>query len=179
MKRILILLLLSTPGHAVVAETAPPASPGQVKAAAEARFQGVLFDALRHLSALLPKRQHGSDDPNQEISLGIRMEVMPGEERRLADDEKIVVVPTDELKYAAAQQLLEDGRLEEAENAFTAFIQTHPSSALLPNARFAQALAIAARGNIQRGKTLMEAFARDYPQHPLAGDAHRVAAALQ
>lgn len=81
--------------------------------------------------------------------------------------------------YGAAQQLLEDGKLKEAEAAFGNFIQAHGNSDLLPNARFGQALALAALGDGKKAKAAMESFLRDYPQHPLAADARKVAAELQ
>ncbi|WP_127477699.1 tetratricopeptide repeat protein [Sulfurivermis fontis] len=180
MKRMAVIVLLSLLASDVLAETAPQAAVAGPSKSAGPRFQGVLFDALRHLSALLPKQHRSSGDPTQIMALGIRERRSPSSEPGLGEDMAEDLARQRVMRnYTSAQRLLEEGQLEAAEAAFATFVQNHADSDLLPNARFGQALAMAARGDAQRGKAAMEAFAHDYPQHPLAGDARRVAAALQ
>lgn len=176
---LLILLAAGTAAAEPAAKAAPAAAN---KAAADSRYKGAVFEALRNLSAMLPKQNNRNADPRQSATMGIRGSettaslINPYWKDDKADDPAFQAEVHD---YSAAQQLLEDGHLKEAETAFSTFIQTHPSSDLLPNARFGLGLACAAQGDKKRGSEAMTAFARDYPQHPLAVDAQKVAAELK
>lgn len=183
MKRLITIVLLSAlSAGAIAAESAKPAAAADNKAQADGRFKGAVFDALRNLSAMLPKQNNRNADPRQSATMGIRGSettaslINPYWKDDKADDPAFQAEVHD---YSAAQQLLEDGQLKEAEAAFTRFIQAHPASDLLPNARFGRGLAFAAQGDKKRGSEAMAAFAKDYPQHPLAADAQKVAAELK
>lgn len=184
MKKLIAIVLLSALSAAAVAaeSAAKPAPAADNKAQADGRFKGAVFDALRNLSAMLPKQNNRNADPRQSATMGIRGSettaslINPYWKDDKADDPAFQAEVHD---YSAAQQLLEDGQLKEAETAFNAFIQAHPASDLLPNARFGRGLALAAQGDKKRGSEAMAAFAKDYPQHPLAADAQKVAAELK
>ncbi len=182
MKQIIAIVLLSVLSGGIAAAESQPAPAPATKAEPESRFKGAVFDALRNLSAMLPKQNGRSADPRQSATMGIR-----GTETTTSlltpywkDDKSADPVFQAEVQsYSEAQKLLEDGKLKEAEAAFSSFIQAHPSSALLPNARFGLALAYAAQGDSKKGKDAMASFSKDYPQHPLAADAQKVAAELK
>ncbi len=184
MKQIIaiVLLTLLTAGAFAAESAVIPASAAAGKAQPESRFKGAVFDALRNLSAMLPKQNNRNADPRQSATMGIRGSettaslINPYWKDDKADDPAFQAEVHD---YSAAQQLLEEGQLKEAETAFNAFIQAHPASDLLPNARFGLGLALAAQGDKKKGGEAMTAFARDYPQHPLAADAQKVAAELK
>lgn len=183
MKKLIAFVLLSALTTAAGAETAAkPAAANDTRAQPESRFKGAVFDALRNLSAMLPKQNGRSADPRQSATMGIR-----GRETTTTliapywkdDRSEDPAFQAEVQSYSSAQQLLEEGKLKEAEAAFGSFIQTHGNSDLLPNARFGQALALAAQGDGKKGKAAMESFIKDYPQHPLAADAQKVASELK
>lgn len=183
MKKLIAIALLSAlAAGTAAADTAPQSAPAAAKAQPENRFSGALFDALRSLSGMLPKQNGRSADPRQSATMGIRGSetttslINPYWKDDKGDD---AAFQAEVQGYGAAQQLLEEGKLQEAEAAFGEFIQAHPASDLLPNARFGQALALAAQSDKKKGSEAMAAFMKDYPQHPLAADAQKVVAELK
>jgi TolA-binding protein len=184
MKQLIAIVLLSVIATgAAAAEPAVTAAPtAATKAQPENRFSGALFDALRNLSGMLPKQGSRSADPRQSATMGIRGSetttslINPYWKDDKGDD---AAFQAEVQGYGAAQQLLEEGKLQEAATAFGDFIQAHPASDLLPNARFGQALALAAQGDKKKGSEAMAAFMKDYPQHPLVADARKVLAELK
>jgi len=180
---IAIALLTLLAAGATAAEPAAKAAPAsENKAAADGRYKGAVFEALRNLSAMLPKQNNRNADPRQSATMGIRgSETTASLINPYWKDDKLddPAFQAEVQSYGDAQQLLEDGKPGEAAAAFHAFIQAHPTSDLLPNARFGQALALAAQGDKKRGSEALAAFAKDYPQHPLAADAQKVAAELK
>lgn len=78
-----------------------------------------------------------------------------------------------------AQSLAEAGKFSEAAAAFEALVQSNPSGALAPNARFGAALARAAMGERARAAAGFQEFLKRDPQHPLARDAEQALAALR
>ncbi|WP_127477698.1 tetratricopeptide repeat protein [Sulfurivermis fontis] len=183
MNKIIAIMLLAVLTTAIAsAETPARPAAGETKTQPESRFKGAVFDALRNLSAMLPKQNGRNADPRQSATMGIR-----GAETTTTlitpywkdDRSEDPAFQAEVQSYGAAQQLLEEGKLKEAEAAFGSFIQAHGNSDLLPNARFGQALALAALGDGKKSKAAMEAFLKDYPQHPLAADAQKVAAELK
>ena len=184
MKQLITIVLLTLmAAGGVTAEPAAKAAPAaEAKAQPESRFKGAVFDALRNLSAMLPKQNNRNADPRQSATMGIRGSettaslITPYWKDDKGDDPAF---QAEVQNYSDAQQLLEDGKLKEAETAFSGFIQAHPASDLLPNARFGLGLALAAQGDKTKGGEAMASFAKDYPQHPLAADAQKVAAELK
>lgn len=78
-----------------------------------------------------------------------------------------------------AQALADAGKFSEAAQAFEAFLQANPRSALAPNALFGAALARAAMGDRARATAAFEEFIKREPGHALAGDAKQALAALR
>ena len=185
MKKLLFVLLASTLPLAVHAaepakESEQAAKPQQQS---EGRFKGALFDALRSLSGMLP-RQDGHKDANGQATatMGIR-----GAENTASlmkpywkdDKNSDPAFKAQVEEYGKAQLLLEQGKLPEAEAAMNTFIQQHPQSELLPNARFGLALAYAGQGQRDKGRIAMNNFLKEDPKHPLAADAQKVLAELK
>ena len=85
-----------------------------------------------------------------------------------------------ELKaYSSAQQLLDDGVLDQSVTAFNDFLQQHASSTLAPNALFARSLGYAALGKSADARFGLQTFIDKNPQHPLAADAVELIAQLK
>jgi len=76
--------------------------------------------------------------------------------------------------YNKAQGLADAGDLKGASAAFDGFLKTYPASTLKPNAVFALGLAYAGLGDKAKGLSFLKTFVKDYPTHPLAGDAGRL-----
>jgi TolA-binding protein len=83
------------------------------------------------------------------------------------------------LALERAQAAADAGKFSEAAQAFEAFLQANPRSALAPNALFGAALARAAMGDGARATAAFEEFIKREPGHPLAGDAKQALAALR
>ena len=66
------------------------------------------------------------------------------------------------------------GDLKQAAAALDGFIKTYPASTLKPNAVFAAGLVYAGMGDKIKGIAFFQAFAKDYPDHPLAADASQL-----
>lgn len=72
--------------------------------------------------------------------------------------------------FQRAQNMLDQGQLEQGLTEIQQFVRDYPGSALMPNALFSVALSQAATGDTAARNTL-ELFIRDYPNHPLVTDA--------
>jgi len=81
--------------------------------------------------------------------------------------------------FEQAQAHAEAGKFADAARAFEAFVQQHPASPLVPNARFGAALARAALGERSQAIAGFQDFLKHSPQHPLARDAEQALAALR
>lgn len=182
-KTLLVLLACTLPLAAHAADAAKPAEPAAQAQPSEGHFKGALFDALRSLSGMLPKQDNHKDaNGNGSATMGIRgaestASLMTPYWKDDKNTDPAFKAQVDE--YAKAQQLLEQGKLKEAEGAMSGFIRQHPDSELLPNARFGLALAYAGQGQRDKGRVAMDKFLKDYPQHPLAADAQKVMAELK
>lgn len=82
-------------------------------------------------------------------------------------------------KYTKAHQLAEDGDLQSAVKALSAFIENHGDSDLKPNAQFALGLSYGGLGQNKSSVDALQAFVNDNPKHPLVGDAKQVIAELK
>ena len=81
--------------------------------------------------------------------------------------------------YSKAQALADAGDLKQAAAALDGFIKTYPVSTLKPNAVFAAGLVYVGMGDKAKGTVFLQAFIRDYPDHPLAVDAGRLMGEMQ
>ena len=82
-------------------------------------------------------------------------------------------------EYTKAYQLAENGDLESAVKALSAFIENHGDSDLKPNAQFALGISYGGLGQNKPGVDTLQAFVSDNPKHPLVADAKQVIAELK
>lgn len=73
--------------------------------------------------------------------------------------------------YSRARELLNNGRLAEAEEAFAQFLQAYPSAETAPDARYWYAYTLLARNNYQSAATNFVEYLRRYPTGVRAPDA--------
>lgn len=78
----------------------------------------------------------------------------------------------------AAQNLVDEGNIQEAGVALQSFVKRFPEGELLPNALFTQGLVFSAAGDKSNCIKTLKRFIKDYPQHPLKADAEVVVAEL-
>ena len=76
--------------------------------------------------------------------------------------------------YGKAQGLADAGDLKQAAMALDGFIKTYPTSTLKPNAVFAAGLVYAGMGDKIKSSAMLQAFVKDYPDHPLVADAGKL-----
>ena len=141
----------------------------------------LIIDALRGLSALLPKPEAPPSENTKVSTIGIR-----GSETTTTlvtpywkDDRSNDPAFAAELSaFTAAQDLLQEQRWDEAQQALVGFMTEHPQSDLIPHAKYALALAAAGASRDAEAVEQLQQFARDYPAHPLRADAEKLAAAL-
>jgi TolA-binding protein len=81
--------------------------------------------------------------------------------------------------YTKAQQLAENGDLQSAVKALSAFIEDHGDSDLKPNAQFALGISYGGLGQKKPSVDALQAFVNDNPKHPLVADAKQVIAELK
>lgn len=174
MKQTLLILTLSL----VLAAPVPAAD---TDSAGQGGASSLLVNALRGLSALLPKPQAPAASNAPVATLGIR-----GSESTTTllspywkDDRAEDTAFKQELeRYTAAQDLLQAQRWEEARAALSQFLADHPNSDLVANARFGEAVANVGGNHLPEAADQLQRFVADYPDHPLRGNAEGLAAAL-
>lgn len=177
MKRILFALALGV-GCSASLSAEEPAQPAEPEKNGES---SLIIDALRGLSALLPRPEAPPAENSQPSTIGIRGNestttlITPYWKGDRGEDPAF----TAELSsYTAAQRLLQEQRWDEAQQAMTRFLTEFPKSDLTPNARFGQALATAGARHTGEAADQLRTFVRDYPEHPLRAEAEKLAAAL-
>ncbi len=173
-KSLAVILLVAAP-MAFAAD--PPPNQGE-----ETRgFSSVLIDALRGLSGILPQPNAAEDAKARQVAtMGIRGAESTGtliEPYWKGDD------ATDGFAAQAAEltevlRLLQAKQFAEAHASARQFLTSHPQSDLLPAARFSLGLALAGEQRLSEARSELQGVANDYPKHPLAEKALRVAAAL-
>lgn len=80
--------------------------------------------------------------------------------------------------YTRAQTAADEGKYQEAAQAFTQFVSDYPKSELKPQAEFAAALAQMSNGNSAIATQDLDRFAKSYPAHPLMPEVQRARGAL-
>lgn len=76
--------------------------------------------------------------------------------------------------YNAAQGLIDKGEMKAAAAGFGKFIDEYPGSELVPNAVFAEAMALAGMGEKDASIKQFSRFIKENPRHPLRTDAEMV-----
>jgi TolA-binding protein len=73
--------------------------------------------------------------------------------------------------YNEAQNLIDKGEMKAAAASLDKFIDEYPGSELMPNAMFAEAMALAGMGEKDGSIKQFNKFIKENPKHPLRGDA--------
>ena len=82
-------------------------------------------------------------------------------------------------EFTKAQQLAEVGDLPAAITALSSFIENHGDSDYKANAQFALGISYGGLGKNAESINAFQAFVKDNPKHPLAGDAKQVMSELR
>lgn len=185
MKKILFVLMaimisISMSEAAVAADTDNQGAT-VIKSEQQSVFKGLLYNVWSRLRALSPKSA-SHNRPRTAVTAGIRGAetttslIQPYWKDDKTEDPGYI---TELTKYTEAQQLVENGDLQEAARAFTAFIDEHENSDLRPNAQFALGISYGGLGQTRGAVDALQAFVNDNPKHPLVSDARAVIAQLQ
>ena len=182
MKKLVMILslVLVMPALTVAAEQESDNKQFVVKSEQKSAFKGLLYSVWGKLRALNPtktrKRQRSV------VTAGVRgAETTESPINPYWKDDK--TNDKDYIKelesYTTAQQLAEDGDLNGAVKALSAFLEDHENSDLKPNAQFALGVSYGGLGQNQPSIDAFEAFVSDNPKHPLVADAKHVIAELK
>lgn len=76
--------------------------------------------------------------------------------------------------YNTAQGLMDKGDMKAAAASLDKFMNEYPGSELLPNALFAEAMALAGMGDKEASIRQFNKFIKENPRHPLRADAEAV-----
>ena len=137
-------------------------------------FKGALYQVWGRLRTLSP--QAGNENANNRaiVTAGIRgaestdTALKPyWKDDRSNDAEYLQQLQA----YNAAQELIEKGQMKEAAASLSKFIDAYPGSELMPNAMFAEAMALAGMGQKSDSIKQFNRFIKENPQHPLRADA--------
>jgi TolA-binding protein len=145
-------------------------------------FKGSMYSIWSKLRALSPKANVEETARGQVVvTAGIRgaestdTALKPYWKEDRTDDPAYI----QQLKsYNAAQELVDGGKLKEAITNLDNFMRQYPDSDLLPNAVFAQAMAMAGTGERENSVKQFKKFVKENPKHPLRADAEAAIAEL-
>jgi len=143
-------------------------------------FKGLFLSVWSKLKSLNPhSRQSGKS--TVVYTAGIRGAestdtlIQPYWKGDLSQDKKFQA----ELKqFTSAQQLMDNGELNDAVKAFDGFINQHASSDLLPNALFSKGICLAGLGKNEQASATINQFVEANPGHPLVEDAKQLLNAI-
>jgi len=183
MKKLICVLtmVLVVPALSFAAEQASSDDLVVIKTEQTSVFKGLLYKVWGRLRALNPQ----VNDRNRNrttVTAGIRGAettdslINPYWMDDKTDDPSYLKELTE---YTKAQQLADDGDLQSAVKALTAFIETYGDSDLKPNAQFALGISYGGLGQNKPGVDALQAFINDNPKHPLVDDAKQVIAKLK
>ena len=176
---VLSLAILS-PGQLIAAENPDQAT---VIQASEKKsvFKGLLYKVWGKFKAMSPKKEN-QKVRNITVTAGIRGSetttsiLKPYWKDDKTSDKQFIQQLED---FAQAQTLIEDGNLQQANQAFNGFIQSWPDSDLRPNAQFGLGLTYGGMGQNAQSVQAFEAFISAHPQHPLVADAREIIAEMK
>jgi TolA-binding protein len=137
-------------------------------------FKGALYQVWGRLRTLSPKTT-GEDANNRVVvTAGIRgaestdTALKPyWKDDRSNDAEYLQQLQA----YNTAQELIDKGQMKEAAASLGKFIDAYPGSELMPNAMFAEAMALAGMGQKSDSIKQFNKFIKENPKHPLRADA--------
>lgn len=176
----ILTLALIMPALPLAAEQAGVNDQIVVNTEQKSVFKGLLYRVWGKLRALNPKMNDRNRD-RVVVTAGVRGAettdslINPYWMNDKTDDPDYI---KELIEYTKAQQLAEDGNLEAAVKALSAFVEGHSDSDLKPNAQFALGISYGGLGQKKPGIDALQAFVSDNPKHPLVADAKQVIAEL-
>lgn len=175
-----LLLVLVAPAMSVAVEQADTGDQIIVKSEQKSVFKGLLYRVWGKLRALNPKM--ASKNRNRVVvTAGVRGAetteslISPYWMNDKTEDPDYIKELTE---YTKAQQLAEDGNLQDAIKALSSFVEEYGDSDLKPNAQFALGISYGGLGQKKPSIDALQAFVSDNPKHPLVADAKQVIAEL-
>lgn len=178
---ILTLLALIVPALPVAAERASADEQLIIKTEHKSIFRGLLYRVWGKLRALSPKMNNRNRN-RVVVTAGIRGAettdslINPYWMDDKTDDPDYIKELTE---YTSAQQLAEEGNLQAAVKALSAFLEDFGDSDLKPNAQFALGISYGGLGQNKHSVDALQTFVSDNPKHPLVADAKQVIAELK
>lgn len=148
-----------------------------VKSESKSTFKGLLYRVWGRLRALNPQLRTNKTRERSVATMGIRGAetttslIEPYWKGDKTDDPEYIAELT---RYTRAQQYAEDGDLNKAVTALSAFLEEYENSDLKPNAQFALGISQGGLGNIPESKKSLQLFVDENPKHPLVADAKQV-----
>lgn len=176
----IVALVLMMPALSVAAERASAGDQVVIKTEKKSIFKGLLYRVWSKLRALSPKRANRNRN-RAVVTAGVRGAetteslINPYWMDDKTDDPEYIKELTE---YTRAQQLAEEGNLQAAVKALSAFLEDYDNSDLKPNAQFALGISYGGLGQNKTSVDALQAFVRDNPKHPLVADAKQVIAEL-
>jgi len=145
-------------------------------------FKGLLFQVWDKVRNLSPKANVSTASRNRVIATaGVRSTettgtlLQPYWKEDHTNDKQFM----QELKLlVSAQDLIDEGQLEESKTALESFLSSFPESLLEPNALFSKGMVLSVLGDKQISVDTFEKFIRENPTHPLSADAKLIIAEL-
>lgn len=141
-------------------------------------FKGTLYQVWSRLRTLSPKANiEDAARSRVVVTAGIRgaestdSALKPYWKDDRGDDEQYM---RQLATYTAAQEQMDKGDLKAAAANLDKFMDEYPGSELLPNALFAQAMALAGMGDQEASIRQFNRFIKENPRHPLRADAEAV-----
>ena len=138
-----------------------------------------LYKIWGKFKALSPKDVSKNRPKNRTVTAGIRGAettssiLQPYWKDDRSNDKQFIKQLQD---FAHAQSMVDEGRLEDANQAFNSFVEHYPASDLRVNARFAIGLTLGGMGQNVQCVQSFEGFVKEYPDHPLTIEAQSVIA---
>lgn len=179
MKRVLLLIVLLVPAYANSVESVESSSSSIQKSENKSVFKGLLYKVWSKFKALSPKDVSKNKPRHRVVTAGIRgaettsSTLQPYWKDDRSNDKQFIKQLQD---FAHAQSMMDEGRLEDSNQAFNSFVEHYPGSDLRANARFAIGLALGGMGQNTQSVEVFQGFIKEYPDHPLTTEAKVVIA---
>ena len=183
MKKMIVVLMLMfcLPVMSMAAEQMKKESNVVVKQEQKSVFKGLLYRVWGKLRSLSP-RMNQRNRSRSVITAGVRGAettdslIDPYWKGDKTDDPTYVKELTE---FHNAHQLAENGDLQSAVKALSAFISDHGDSSLKANAQFALGISYGGMGQTKSSVNTLRSFVKENPKHPMVADAKQVIAELQ
>jgi TolA-binding protein len=172
---LLAMILFGSTVYAAETQVQVPDSNGIVRETqTNSVFKGALYQVWGRLRTLSP--QAGNQDANSRVIVTAGIRGAESTDTALKpywkDDRSNDADYLQQLQaYNAAQELIDKGQMKEAAANLNKFIDAYPGSELMPNAMFAEAMALAGMGQKSDSIKQFNKFIKENPKHPLRADA--------